>query len=595
MTSTQTAPTDSPSTPTTFESLGISRPTLDAIAAMGWDDPTPVQAESFAPAVAGEDLMVQARTGTGKTGAFGIPIVDRLVDPKPYVQALILAPTRELALQSAREIEKLAQHQDMHTVAIYGGAPMDKQIRALERGAQIVCGTPGRVLDHLRRGTLDVSGLRVFVLDEADEMLSMGFAKELNAIMERLPEQRQTLLYSATIDRPVQRIAERHMHEPRFVTLSGDAVGALGVSHFIYLVSGLARSRDLVQILEIEDPESAIVFCNTKAETQQVAHALQQAGFNADWLNGDLPQGEREKVMARTRKGAIRYLVATDVAARGIDISHLTHVVNFSLPEHIEQYVHRTGRTGRAGRTGTALTLVSPQDLGRLYYLRLQYKIFPVERSLPSAGAAQTRIETDRIAMLEAAFPERPSEMELAVARRLLTHPDAERLLGGLLDSFFGLHGTSEEVTEEAAAVRRTRGAPAEVAERETETDDIEETPDDADIADDAEDEPGGAAEAGAAGLEAGDAAEASPAPDAEAWETLYVNLGRKDGVRVPTLRDLVVERADVDADAVRKIRVRERHAFVEVAPGLADALIEALDGTEYQERALVVERARPR
>src|SRR5688500_560203 len=249
------------------------------------------------------------------------------------------------------------------------------------------------------------------------------------------------MLFSATVDGEVQRIALRHMKTPEFITLSGDAVGAKGIAHFVYFVSGKGRTRDLIRVLEVEDPESAIIFCNMKSETEQVAQELQQAGFNADWLNGDLPQNEREKVMARTRSGGLRYLVATDVAARGIDISHLTHVVNYTFPESTEQYIHRTGRTGRAGKTGTAVSLISPQDLGGLYYLRLMYKIFPVERSIPTVGELKTRAEADRIALLAEAHLGATSLEDQSLARRLHSHPEAKRMVVGLLRGFFGTKG----------------------------------------------------------------------------------------------------------------------------------------------------------
>src|SRR5262245_40542256 len=333
---------------------------------------------------------------------------------------------------------------------------MGRQIDELQAGAQIVSGTPGRVLDHLWRRTLDPSGLRALVLDEMDEMLSMGFAREFNAILELIPDRnrRQTMCFSATVDGDIRRHAERHMKEPQMVSLSSDAVGAEAVSHFAYTVSGRDRVGDLIKVLEDEDSESAIVFCNMRSETEQVASGLKQAGFDADWLNGDLPQREREKVMQRTRESKLRYLVATDVAARGIDISHLTHVINYSFPESPAVYVHRTGRTGRAGRTGCAVSLVSPTELGRLYYLRLEYKIAPIERTLPTRGELQTRKEADRILLLENAFSGLPAASDLAVARRLLTHPDAELILAGLVHTFLGTH---DEVDEEAASVRRTR------------------------------------------------------------------------------------------------------------------------------------------
>jgi ATP-dependent RNA helicase DeaD len=581
-----------------FEDLGLSEPVLRAVHELGWAEPTPVQFESFGPIVLGRDLIVQSRTGTGKTGAFGVPLVDRRVSQAPVVQALILAPTRELALQSAREIRKVGAYAGVQTAAVYGGASMERQVKELSEGAQIVSGTPGRVLDHLRRRTLDPAGIKVLVLDEADEMLSMGFAKELNAIMETLPKQRQTLLFSATVDGPVQRVAERHMTNPEFVTLSGDAVGALGVTHYVYFVSGMNRAADLVRILEIEDPESAVVFCNTKAETEQVAAALKSAGFNADWLNGDLPQGDREKVMQRTRKGELRYLVATDVAARGIDISHLTHVINFSLPNHLEQYIHRTGRTGRAGRTGTALTLVSPQELGTLYYLRLQYKIFPVERSLPRAAEDRTRAELDRLAMVEGAFPHAPDDdVTVAVARRLLTHPDAERLVGGLLGRFFG--DLAGNVDEKARAERKAR-RPAPLAEPATPRDARGPAPErkSAPTPRARREEERDARAAETEIDEAYDAsAERTEGPEVvnggAHQTTLYINVGRKDDVRSSDLRELLTKEAAVDEDDIGRVRVRDRHSFVQVTPEKADAIIAKLKAATFRGREIMAEVAR--
>lgn len=545
----------------TFAAMGIGSQVLKAIDDIGWEVPTPVQRDSFEPIVTGKDLIVQARTGTGKTAAFGIPLVDRVVEPEPYVQALILAPTRELALQSAREIRKLAGQQKIKTAAVYGGASMEKQVEEIRRGAQIISGTPGRVLDHLGRRTLDLDKLKVLVLDEADEMLSMGFAKELNAIIEYLPKERQTLLYSATVDGPIQRMAERHMREPEFLSLSGDHVGALGVKHFVYMVSGVGRVRDLMAILEMEDPESAIIFCNTKAETEQVCNALQQTGFNAGWITGDRSQREREKVLGDTREGKVRFLVATDVAARGIDVSHLTHVINFSLPSEVEQYVHRTGRTGRAGRTGTALTLVGPAELGTLYYLRLMYRILPVERTLPAQGEERTRREADRLHMLELAFRKSPSEIDLAVARRLLTHPQAERLLAGLLDAFFGAEG--EDVDEIAAAARRSA-------------------------------ENGGAhsSEPVPAKVPAAPA-RADRADDTRQSTTLYVNVGKRDEVRAGQLGRFFRDQTGLKREEIGRIRVRESHSLVDVPVDRAEEIIAALSGQVLQERELSVEHAK--
>jgi ATP-dependent RNA helicase DeaD len=447
---------DSPATAPTFDSMALSEPVRRAIDEFGFTHPTPVQRAAFEPAAAGHDLIVQSRTGTGKTLAFGLPLVDRIVEEGRGLSALILAPTRELALQSQRAIEQVAKYKRLRTVAVYGGAPMERQVTQLKQGAEIVSGTPGRVLDHIRRGTLDPSGISVLVLDEADEMFSMGFAKELNAIMDALPADRQFLCFSATIDDNVQRIAERRMRNPQFITLSSDQIGAAEISHYFYMVLG-DKLGALVRVLEVEDPESAIIFCNTKSETETVARHLSAAGFNADWLNGDLPQRDREQIMKRTREGQLRYMVATDVAARGIDISHLTHVINFGFPESAEQYVHRTGRTGRAGRTGTAISVLGPGNLGALYYLRLTYKIFPIECSLPSETELKTRRETDRLSLLVEAFKHGAFDEHLELVRRLKTHPDADRVLSGMVRSFFST--LSGDVDESAAAARRERSA----------------------------------------------------------------------------------------------------------------------------------------
>jgi ATP-dependent RNA helicase DeaD len=446
----------------TFDALPLSADVRRAIDAMGYRSPTPVQIAVFEPAAAGRSLVVQARTGTGKTAAFGLPIVDRLVRASvKAVQALVLCPTRELALQVSREVEQIGQFRGTRVVAIYGGTSMSRQVEALEHGAQIVVGTPGRVLDHLRQRTLDPSGIRILVLDEADEMLSMGFARELNAILELLPKNRQGMFFSATIPADIERLAHTHLKDTELITLSSDQVGALEVAHYVYVTRAGDKIGQLVRILEVEDPESAIIFCNTRDETQRAAEALKTRGFDADWLNGDLPQGDRERVMSATREGRLRFLVCTDVAARGIDISHLTHVINYDFPETAEQYVHRTGRTGRAGRTGTAIALVGPKDIGNLYLLRLTYKIRPIEKQLPSEGEVKTRAEMDLLQLFVEAFANRAAHPDdLSLARRLLTHPEAEPIVAGLLRDHLGARGG--DVATEAAEARRARNPPPE-------------------------------------------------------------------------------------------------------------------------------------
>jgi len=466
MTEPTASPAETPTTEPTFDVLPLSPEVRRAIDEMGYRHPTPVQRAVFEAASEGRSLVVQARTGTGKTAAFGLPMVDRLVRPSvKAVQALVLCPTRELALQVGREIEQIGKYKGIKVVPIYGGAPMGKQVEALESGAQIVCGTPGRVLDHLRQKTLDPSSIRVLVLDEADEMLSMGFARELNAILETLPKSRQGLFFSATIPPDIERLANAQLKNPEIVTLSSDQVGALQIAHYVYVMRQADKRDQLVRILEVEDPESAVVFCNTRDETQRVAETLKARGFDADWLNGDLPQNDRERVMSATREGRLRFLVATDVAARGIDISHLTHVINHDFPESAEQYVHRTGRTGRAGRTGTAISIIGPKDIGNLYLLRLTYKIRPIEKQLPSAGELKTRAEMDVLQLFVDAFASRPAHPDdLSLARRLLNHDEAERILAGLLRDHLGARGG--DAVAEAGEARRARNPPPEPVQR---------------------------------------------------------------------------------------------------------------------------------
>jgi len=446
--------------PLTFDVLPLSADVRSAIDALGYVEPTPVQVAVFEPAAAGKSVVVQARTGTGKTAAFGMPLIDRIIArhlAKP--QALILTPTRELALQVTRELEAIGKVRGTRFACIYGGAPIGKQVDALAAGAQIVVGTPGRVLDHIRRGTFDTSHVKTFVLDEADEMLSMGFAKELHAIADSLPRDRQGMLFSATLPPDILRLAETRLRDPEFITLSGDAIGALDVRHFVYVVPSGDKRQALLRVIEVEDPESAIIFCNTKEETERLCELLQSRGYDAAWLNGDLEQNERERIMQRTREGKLRFLVATDVAARGIDISHLTHVMNADLPETPEQYVHRTGRTGRAGKTGTAISLIGPKDVGNLYLLRLTYKIRPIEKQLPSATEVKTREEADLVTLFAEAYAARPIHPDDAsLARRLLTHVSAEAIIAGLLRDHLGAR--KEDPKAAAAEARRAKNPP---------------------------------------------------------------------------------------------------------------------------------------
>lgn len=365
-----------------FDEFFLSDKMLNALGDINYVTPTPVQSTAIPLVMAGIDLIVQSQTGTGKTAAFAIPVIEML-DPSPGVDVLTLAPTRELAKQVAAEFETLGRYKDLGVATVYGGASYEKQYRELEN-AQIVCATPGRLLDILKRGKLDLSKLKILCLDEADEMLSMGFAEELDAILEFLPEERQSLLFSATITEEVKALAGSMLYYPEFLTHSEDSVAAEDVEHHYFTVRGVGRARDLLKVLEYEEPETAIIFANTRDDTFMVTRFLKRHGRRAEVLNGDLPQKERERTLAALRDGEIDFLVATDVAARGIDISDLSHVFNYTLPDNAEVYIHRTGRTGRAGQSGRAVSLVSPREMGVLFNIKKMYQFPLVTHELPT-------------------------------------------------------------------------------------------------------------------------------------------------------------------------------------------------------------------
>ncbi|HSV85193.1 MAG TPA: DEAD/DEAH box helicase, partial [Levilinea sp.] len=363
--------------PAQYEKL--SAPMQAAYQRAGWTEMMPVQARTIPYILERRDLMVQSRTGTGKTGAYLLPMIERLDAAKPYVQALVLAPTRELAIQVTKEAEMLTGESGLRAAAVYGGVAYGPQLEAFRQGAQIVIGTPGRVLDHLLRRSLTLDYLRMLIFDEADRMLSMGFYPDMVRVKSFLPRQPvNSYLFSATYPSSVIRLSRQFLKSPEFLNLSSDHVHVTDTEHVFYVVPGMEKDRSLVRIIEIENPESALIFCNTRARVHYVSVVLQRFGYDADELSADLSQAEREKVLRRLRKGSLRFLVATDVAARGIDIPELSHVILYEPPEDHESYIHRAGRTGRAGASGIAISLVNAleksdlQRIGRAYKIDLQ-------------------------------------------------------------------------------------------------------------------------------------------------------------------------------------------------------------------------------
>ncbi|HEX5520964.1 MAG TPA: DEAD/DEAH box helicase, partial [Longimicrobiaceae bacterium] len=351
-----------PESPTTFADLGLSPEVLGALEALGYEEPTPIQVEAIPPLLEGRDVIGRAATGTGKTAAFSLPMVERLDPKRRAVQALVIAPTRELAVQVAEAIHSYGKPKGVTVLPVYGGQPIERQLGALRRGVDVVVGTPGRLLDHIRRGSLDLGAVDYVVLDEADEMLDMGFIEDIEAILTETPGQRQTALFSATFPPRIAELAERHMRDPLRVTVRQEVRETPLVRQLAYIVARPYKLDALARVLDVEAPTSAIIFCGRRTEVDELTEALGIRGYHPEALHGGLTQAQRDRVMSRFREGVADLLIATDVAARGLDIEHVSHVVNYDVPQSTEAYVHRIGRTGRAGREGTAITIAQPRE-----------------------------------------------------------------------------------------------------------------------------------------------------------------------------------------------------------------------------------------
>ena len=415
-----------------------------AVKLAGWTKLMPVQSRAIPYLLARRDMLIQARTGSGKTGAFLLPMVERLDPAAPTCQALVLVPTRELARQVWQEAETLCGEVGLRHAVIYGGVGYGAQIDALREGAHIVVGTPGRILDHLLKRTLSLDHLEMLIFDEADRMLSMGFYPDMKQIQRHLPDRKlHTSMFSATFPDFIQRIAREFIRTPEFLTLSQDHVHVTDTEHAFYTVPGMEKDRTLVRIIEIENPTSALIFCNTKSRVRYVTVVLQQFGYDADELSADRSQKEREAVLERVRQGTLRFLVATDVAARGLDIPNLSHVIQYEPPEDIEGYIHRAGRTGRAGATGVALSLVSELERFTLDRIAKSYEIDMQERREPSVADVEAVVAERVTTLLEARLRNRDklkterSQRFVTLGRSLAENEDESALIAMLLDDYY--------------------------------------------------------------------------------------------------------------------------------------------------------------
>ena len=545
-----------------FAVLGLSGTLVAAVVALGYEEPTPVQRETIPLLLSGRDLLAQAATGTGKTAAFALPMLHRFSSgsgQRRRTRGLILVPTRELAMQVAEAIHKYARGSGLDVVPVYGGASMGQQVRSLERGAEIVVATPGRAHDHIRRRSLDLTMLEMLVLDEADEMLDMGFAEDLDAILTATPAGRQTALFSATLPRRILSIAQKHLKNPERVTIAGEktTAGKLPrVRQLAYIVSRVQKPTALQRVLDIAGPRSALVFCRTRLEVDSLVETLNAHGYRADALHGGMQQRQRDAVMNRFRAGKADLLVATDVAARGLDVAQLSHVFNYDLPSAPDAYVHRIGRTGRAGREGTAITLVEPREHRHLRIIE---------------NITKQKIEVCRL----------PTVADLRARRLELTRASLrERLIEGNLDDVrVMIESLAEEfdiVDVAAAAVKLAQTAADRDGEAEIPEPHRAERP------------------AAARGSGSGRTAGAPRRPrDGQDVARLFFGAGRQAGIRPADLVGAITAHAGITSSELGDIEISDRFSLVEVPQDRADAVVAAMKQATLRGQKILVRRDR--
>ncbi len=442
-----------------FEELGLSKGTLKALKKKGFEVPTPIQ-EITIPAIleGGKDVVAQAQTGTGKTAAFGLPMIELLEENVKHVQALVLTPTRELAIQVAEEIHSLKSKRKLNVVPIYGGQSINMQLRSLKKGVDIVIGTPGRVQDHIDRGTLKLGKISFLVLDEADEMLNMGFLEDVRKIMKHTAENKRTMLFSATMPKEIMQIAREHMREFDEFKVTKGQLTVTQTDQIYFEVSASDKFEALCRIIDIEEEFYGLVFCRTKKDVDIIAGNLIERGYDADALHGDLSQAQREKILNKFKKKRINILVATDVAARGIDVRDLTHVINYSLPQDAESYVHRIGRTGRAGKEGNAITFITPEEYRKLRYISRETKTDIRKAKLPGVKDV---IKTKRLRIknvLEDIVKASPRDEYIEMSKELLDSNNPQEVVAALLEYSFQDELDAKNYSQIGEALVDTKG-----------------------------------------------------------------------------------------------------------------------------------------
>ncbi len=522
-----------------FDELGLDESITRAISALGFETPTPIQARSIPLLLQGRDIIGQAQTGTGKTAAFALPMIQKIDVNRRETQALVLAPTRELAIQVAGGIYDLAKHTSARVVPVYGGQPIDRQFRALQQGAHIVVGTPGRVLDHLRRGSLSLENVTFCTLDEADEMLALGFLEDMETILAMLPENRQLAFFSATMPPRIAALTKRFLKNPEHVAIDTKRRTVDAIEQTYYEVPRGKKLEALGRVLDMETPGPTIVFCHTRQETNDLSEALRLRGYSAEALNGEMSQADRERVLRRFRDGQADLLVATDVAARGLDIDSVTHVINYNLPWDVEQYIHRIGRTGRAGRKGDAITLVEARERRKLKFIEQMTgaKIKPAR--IPTSADIAARRRENFADGLRTALEASEYEAQLSIVEELSEEFDTAEIAAAALQMLWQLqHNAPDDSGEELSA--------------------------------------GG------------------EQPE-NGMTRLQLGIGRQDGLRVGELVGLISKECGLNARSIGTIELLDRSTFLEVPSREAENVLHVLRDTPFKGRRPKADFAAPR
>jgi ATP-dependent RNA helicase DeaD len=542
-----------------FSQLNLHPELVQAVTERGYTTPTPIQIAIIPLMLAGQDVLGQAQTGTGKTAAFALPILNQLTPKQRSVQSLVLAPTRELAMQVAQAFQDYGRHLGVRVLAVYGGQPYGRQVSSLRQGVDVVVGTPGRLLDLMRQGSLDLSQVSTVVLDEADEMLSMGFIEDIEAILSATPSERQTALFSATLPTEIRRLSNRYMRDPQSVAIQQKQRTATGVDERYYLVNEQDKLAALTRIFEMEEIRSALIFTRTRAGTGELASELTARGFSAEMINGDLSQEAREQVLRRFRNGQISVLVATDVAARGLDIDNISHVFNYDLPQDPEAYVHRVGRTGRAGREGVAVSLLTPREQWLRQRIEGYTKRPITQATLPTVAEIEAQREANLVAKLEVWLQRDRSRRERELIETMVAAGfDVLDVAAAALKMARG-----EEKQRPIAHISDVQARPKPAHRRER--------PDESNRRED------------------------------RRWTTqakekgmvrLALNTGKVHGVRPNDIVSSLARHADIPGNVIGAIHIRPQQTLVDVPEQFVDKVLAKREGYRIRQQMVSVERA---